>query len=73
MTDTAKEILEKNIENRPTYEFVNYAVNRALYNMNHLETSEVLRREQEAEANVAAQVQAQLDVPKKRGRPKKSA
>ena len=68
--------------NRPTFEFVNYAINRAMYNINHLETTNVLQAEMgeqqiappntPAEITVATQV-AENTKPTKRGRPKKSS
>lgn len=65
--------------NRPTYEFVNYAINRANYNINHLETTDVLQKEMqpsppvtEAEIAVATQV-AENTTKKTRGRPKKGS
>lgn len=62
--------------NRPTFEFVNYAINRANYNINHLETAQVLQSEHELpasvdEGSVGVEVNNEVTEMKKRGRPKK--
>ena len=66
--------------NRATFEFVNYACNRTIFNINNLETSNVLQNgmnevpqppQTPAEVAVATQV-AEDAAPKKRGRPRKN-
>ena len=64
--------------NRPTFEFVNYAANRAVYNINHLETTQVLQASHDAQApstpaEIAVAEQVSENIKPKRGRPKKNA
>ena len=62
--------------NRPTFEFVNYAINRAMYNINHLETTNVLQAEMQNEQNIKQAVKEDMEAEavdakvRTRGRPK---
>ena len=61
--------------NRPTYEFVNYMLNRGLFNINLMEnnstTQAVAAAEKAVEDQVADNMQAEIKERKARGRPRK--